>query len=76
MKQKALIPILPARYRTVEMCDSDDFDKRVIRYVGHKLCVQEITQQTVTKLLLQLRYQLHFTGSKAAYKTANGLGLL
>jgi len=30
MKQKALIPILPARYRNVETCDIDDFDKWVI----------------------------------------------
>jgi hypothetical protein len=49
---------------------------RVIRYIVHKFCVQEIMQQTVTKLLLQLRYQLHFTGSIAAYKTVNGLGFL
>jgi hypothetical protein len=76
MKQKALIPVLPARYRTVEMCDIDDFDKCVIQYIVHEFCVQEITQQTVTKLLPQLRYQLHFTGSIAAYKTRTGLGFL
>jgi len=27
MNPKALIPVLPARYRAVEMCDIDDFNK-------------------------------------------------
>jgi len=76
MKQKALIPILSARYRCVETCDIDDFDKWVIWYTVHGFCVQEVMQQTVSKLLLQLRYQFHFTGTIAAYKTGNGLGFL